>query len=557
MMAQLTDIATELDGALERGEFRLQYQPIINVETSQVCCCEALLRWQHPQRGPIPPDQFIPLAEATGSIVPVGAWVLREACMEAASWPSHVRVAVNVSAVQLQKPGLAEAVLTALGQSGLPPNRLEIEITESVLLDDIPAVLDTLRGLRAIGVRFSLDDFGTGYCSLAYLRSLTFNKIKIDRSFTNDMPKDPYARAVMRAIVRLGNSLGLTTTAEGVETADQMTLIRAEGCAEAQGYLFSRPKAANEIRNFLYAAEANAPASKQGSWSQAEPLLPQAADAEDRRLQALYEYDILDTPAEESFDRITRLAKNALQAPMAMVSLVDRDRQWFKSRQGCETQETARNISFCTYTVRDNVPLIVSDALNDARFQNSPLVTGAPHVRAYVVGVPLRTPDGHNIGALCVNDVKPREITQDQINTLQDSARLVVDELELRKLATKDALTGAMSRRAFLAEGNKDIERARRSVQELGCVVFDIDHFKAVNDFYGHGAGDVLLREVIAACRAELRSTDSLGSSRRRRIRRAVARHVTGSGRGDRREAAREDRPTHRQVCTARTARDR
>lgn len=234
------------------------------------------------------------------------------------------------------------------------------------------------------------------------------------------------------------------------------------------------------------------------------------ADPEEQRLQALHLYDILDTPAEESFDRITRLAKLLLQMPMATVSLVDRDRQWFKSRQGVAAEETPRNISFCTHTIRTDETFVVQDALADRRFCDSPLVTGEPHIRAYV-GVPLRTPTGHNIGALCVMDVKPRDVSNEQLNVLQDLARVVVDELELRQLAFVDALTGAMTRRAFLAEGDKEVKRAQRHHRNLGCVMFDLDHFKSINDTHGHAAGDQVLARVIAACREGLRASDCIG----------------------------------------------
>jgi EAL domain-containing protein (putative c-di-GMP-specific phosphodiesterase class I) len=178
--------------------------------------------------------------------------VLRRACAEAATWPEHIRLAVNVSVVQLRNPGVREAVLAAPSESGLDSDRLELEITESVLLDAGAAAEATLKSTQAIGVRIALDDFGSGYCSLAYLRRFNFDKIKIDRSFTKDILNvDPYSRVVMRAAVRLGNSLGVSTTAEGVETRDQLLLLRAKGCTDAQGYLFSKPKSASEIRDLL------------------------------------------------------------------------------------------------------------------------------------------------------------------------------------------------------------------------------------------------------------------------------------------------------------------
>jgi diguanylate cyclase (GGDEF)-like protein len=231
---------------------------------------------------------------------------------------------------------------------------------------------------------------------------------------------------------------------------------------------------------------------------------------EDQRLAALYQYDVLDTAPEESFDRITRLVRLTLGVETSVVSLVDKDRQWFKSRQGTDTVETPRSISFCTHTIQQDEPLVIPNALEDPRFANSPLVTCEGGVRMYV-GVPLRTPGGFNIGALCAINSKPGTITADQLEVMQDLARLVVDELELRKIAAIDSLTGAMTGRAFALEANKEVGRARRHQRDLGCIMFDLDHFKKVNDTYGHPAGDHVLRTVAAMCVTELRGVDVFG----------------------------------------------
>jgi len=241
----------DLREALEREQLELHYQPVVNLRTDQVCGCEALLRWQHPQRGRISPADFIPIAEATGLIVPIGEWVLRQACGEAATWPAGVKVAVNLSACQF-KTNLVQIVVSALASSGLAPNRLELEITESVLLSDSDRTLATLRQLHDLGVQVALDDFGTGYSSLGYLRSFPFDKIKIDRCFISDLSQEtPDAIAILRAVTQLGRDLGMSTTAEGVETAEQLSVIRAEGCTEMQGYLFSPPVAATALPRFF------------------------------------------------------------------------------------------------------------------------------------------------------------------------------------------------------------------------------------------------------------------------------------------------------------------
>ena len=199
----------------------------------------------------IPPAEFIPVAEETGLIAPLGLFVLRRACADAASWPREVKVAVNLSPLQFRTGTLLQAVREALADSGLPPKRLELEITETLLLDRSEHVLATLHALRALGVRISMDDFGTGYSSLSYLRSFPFDKIKIDRSFVRELVERPDCVAIVRAVAGLGMSLGIATTAEGVETREQLEQLRAEGCTEIQGYLISPPRPAREVMGLL------------------------------------------------------------------------------------------------------------------------------------------------------------------------------------------------------------------------------------------------------------------------------------------------------------------
>ena len=241
----------DLRRALGTAEFELHYQPLVNLASGKVTVFEALLRWNHPERGRVPPAEFVPLAEETGLIVQLGAWVLQQACLAAARWPEPVRVAVNLSAVQFQTSGVVPAVASALALSGLRPERLELEITETVLLHDARAAIAILRELRAIGVRIAMDDFGTGYSSLGYLRSFPFDKIKIDQCFVRDIGSSEDCRAIVRAVTGLGLSLGIATTAEGVETLEQLAQVRAEGCQEVQGYFFSRPVPAAEVMAVL------------------------------------------------------------------------------------------------------------------------------------------------------------------------------------------------------------------------------------------------------------------------------------------------------------------
>jgi diguanylate cyclase (GGDEF)-like protein len=256
-------LQVDLRAALSNGEFELFYQPVVNLECNEISGFEALLRWHHPVRGSISPAQFIPVAEETGLIVSIGEWALRQACAQAAVWPSHIKVAVNLSPVQFRAQNLVQMVFAALASSGLAAQRLELEITESVLLQDNAATLATLHQLRSLGVRIAMDDFGTGYSSLSYLRSFPFDKIKIDRRFVSDLSDTAEgSRAILRAVANLGHDLGMTTTAEGVETEEQVSKVRAEGCTEMQGYFFSPPRPMRDIeRLFLASCERGASAA--------------------------------------------------------------------------------------------------------------------------------------------------------------------------------------------------------------------------------------------------------------------------------------------------------
>jgi diguanylate cyclase (GGDEF)-like protein/PAS domain S-box-containing protein len=244
-------LGLDLRKALAAGEFEVYYQPLVTLETGGISGFEALLRWRHPLRGMVAPTKFIPLAEETGLIVPIGEWVLRQACAEAAIWPDNLKVAVNLSPVQFKKSNLPQVVFATLASAGLPAARLELEITESIFLAESKTNLATLRRLRALGVGISMDDFGTGYSGLSYLRAFPFDKIKIDRSFISELSESADCMAIIQAITNLGSNLGIPTLAEGVETQKQLSWLREAGCTEMQGYLFSRPVPASEIAGLL------------------------------------------------------------------------------------------------------------------------------------------------------------------------------------------------------------------------------------------------------------------------------------------------------------------
>ena len=241
----------DLRKALQDEEFELYYQPLVNLQTNEITAYEALLRWHHPARGLVSPAEFIPVAEETGLIIPLGEWVLRKACHQTVNWPDHVKVAVNLSPAQLKNRNVVRTVKKALEDSGMAGNRLQLEITESVLMQNTFATLATLHELRKLGIQIAMNDFGTGYSSLSYLRSFPFDKIKIDRSFIEDLSNGAEPLAIVNAVAGLAKCLNMVSTAEGVETQQQLEQLQSVGCTEMQGYLFSRARPASEIEEMF------------------------------------------------------------------------------------------------------------------------------------------------------------------------------------------------------------------------------------------------------------------------------------------------------------------
>jgi diguanylate cyclase (GGDEF)-like protein len=250
-------LETGLRDALANDGLSVVFQPIVSLQTNTIVAAEALMRWDHPELGPVSPVEFIPIAEETGSIHAIGRWILHAAIRAAAQWPDHVRVAVNLSPIQFKSPDLMATIKAALKAANLDASRLELEITESLLLENSQANLDLLLAVRGLGVRVAMDDFGTGYSSLSYLRAFPFDKIKIDRSFMADVATKADSRAILGAMISLGNNLGMTTVAEGVETAEQLAVVRAEGCTQVQGYFFSPPIDGDAMLAMLDAEECN------------------------------------------------------------------------------------------------------------------------------------------------------------------------------------------------------------------------------------------------------------------------------------------------------------
>jgi predicted signal transduction protein with EAL and GGDEF domain len=244
-------LASDVGHALEAGQFVLFYQPIVDIKTRGVVAFEALIRWQHPKQGLISPELFIPLAEENGLIMPIDDWVLREACKQATRWPDGQKVSVNISAISFTNPTIVDRVAKTLHASGLDPERLILELTETIMLRDAETALATLHSLRDLGVRVALDDFGTGYSSLNYLQRFPFHKVKIDRAFVANLDKNHQSVMIIRAVIELCDALGMLTVAEGVETAAQYEVLAAQGCQQAQGFLINRPLPPELLPGFL------------------------------------------------------------------------------------------------------------------------------------------------------------------------------------------------------------------------------------------------------------------------------------------------------------------
>ncbi|HEY5875286.1 MAG TPA: EAL domain-containing protein [Ilumatobacteraceae bacterium] len=420
--------AADLRRGLTSGAFHVAYQPIVELGTGRVVKVEALARWNHPERGSIPPDRFIPLAERSGVIDELGAWILRRACLDTVAFHAEgidVDLTVNLSAVQLRDPDIARSVADALADAGLAPARLWVEVTESVLVDDL--AMAPLHELQDVGVRLVIDDFGTGYSTFQYVSRLPADALKIDTSFVAGLGIHPSDTAIVRSVINLARELGLQVVAEGIETESQRAQLLALNCRLGQGFLFDR---ALPFDAFIAANAPSLPASP------SEPA-PNVAANETMRLAALEACKVLDTDREAPFDSLVQLASQLLTTPMALISLIDADRQWFKARVGIEMSETARDVAICAHTIEQpKEPFVVADTSLDDRFADNPLVTASPNIRAYA-GMPICSREGFALGTLCVLDSRPRVFTAEEVDLLSILAEQAGTLLDLRRRAAE------------------------------------------------------------------------------------------------------------------------
>lgn len=484
--------------AVNQHAITLEYQPKVECGSGALTGFEALARWHDPELGRIPPDKFIAVAEQCDLIDPLTLSIFAQAI----DWFSHfrqhsshqtslaqsadVRMSLNISARSLPNLELFNELEKLCLNANLSPDSIMLELTETSAMDDPVASLDILTRLRMKGFHLSIDDFGTGFSSMLQLVRMPFSEVKVDKSFVMTARDSRESRLVITAVSELAHSLGMKVTAEGIENHATLQFLQQQGCDIAQGYYIARPMPAEAIEDWLE---------------------KRARHLEEERVNTLHNLNILDTASEQRFDRITRLASRLFNMPMSMVSLVDNDRQWFKSSTGVDVCETTRAISFCTHAIEQNDIFVIPDALNDSRFAENPLVLGAPFIRFYA-GCPLKASTGEKLGTLCVLDTKPRIFSDQDKKLLTELAVMVEEEIATNKLLAEDHLTGLLNRRGFEARAAQMLQLCLLRSLKASLIYIDLDNFKQINDSQGHQAGDDALIQFSKLLVANFRESD-------------------------------------------------
>lgn len=492
----------ELADAISHGEITVVYQPKINCRTGLLAGFEVLARWQHPVRGFVGPDQFIPLAEHSGLIDALTESVMLQSLRWYAALPDslgddpgfdylrrrlrELTLSVNISASSLSHLDLFERLDDYCQSMGIAPERIIFELTETCAMEDPVSSLDILTRLRMKGFHLSIDDFGTGFSSMLQLARLPFSEIKIDKSFVMTAAESKESRTVIKTIIDLGHGLGLYTSAEGIESKETLEYLRSIGCDLAQGYAIARPMTGDAVIDWLRSGR---------------------NENEEYRLQVLHSLNILDTPADERFDRITRLAARLFRVPISLFSLVDTNRQWFKSALGLAARETPRDVSFCSHAIRDETIMVVPDAKADPRFRDNALVTSEPHIRFYA-GCPVHADTGTRLGTLCLIDTQPREFSQSDQTLLRHVAQMVENELTADYVAHVDPLTGLLNRRGFEARAREAITLCHDAGLHACLFLFDLLEFKQFNEKHGPAAGDRALVDFNRLLKDTFRGSD-------------------------------------------------
>lgn len=492
-----------LQEALEQHRFALVYQPKIRCVDGSLAGFEALVRWHDPVEGAINPDRFIPKAETFGLIDALTEQVFDQSLTwlaeliersssdgrRAAEVARTITLSINLSARSLKNTELIESISQRCATAGIHPERIIFELTETSTMENPVEALDLLTRLRMKGFQLSIDDFGTGFSSMLQLVRLPFSEIKVDRSFVMTARHSDESRTVIRSIVDLGRSLGLKSTAEGVEDHETLIYLRDIGCDLAQGFGIARPMEGERVLDWI------------------RERYP--GDEEAWRLATLKSMRLLDSPAEDRYDRITRLARRLFGMPMSLISLIDADRQWFKSSQGLGVSETPRDIAFCAVAVACHEMLVVEDASSDPRFHANPLVTGEPHIRFYA-GAPVSAPNGSTLGTLCIIDTAPHAFDARAQRLLAELARLVEVEFSLDASATIDRLTSLSNRQGFEARAAGLLDLFRLLHRPVSLLFFDLHGLRRINERAGALAGDRVLLAFTSLLKRTFRESDLL-----------------------------------------------
>ena len=489
--------------ALDEHRFSLVYQPKIRCADGSLAGFEALVRWDDPEQGTINPDRFILEAEACGLIDALTEQVFDQSLTwlaelierssgdgrRAAEAARTITLSINLSARSLKNTELIESISQRCAAAGIHPERIIFELTETSTMENPVEALDLLTRLRMKGFQLSIDDFGTGFSSMLQLVRLPFSEIKVDRSFVMTARHSDESRTVIRSIVDLGRSLGLKSTAEGVEDHETLIYLRDIGCDLAQGFGIARPMDGERVLDWI------------------RERYP--GDEEAWRLATLKSMRLLDSPAEDRYDRLTRLARRLFGMPISLISLIDADRQWFKSSQGLGVSETPRDIAFCAVAVACHEMLVVEDTTADARFLANPLVTGEPHIRFYA-GAPVSAPNGSTLGTLCIIDTAPHPFDARSQRLLAELARLVEVEFALDPAQTIDRLTGLSNRQGFEARAAGLLDLFRLLHRPVSLLFFDLHGLRRINERAGALAGDRVLLAFTSLLRRTFRESDLL-----------------------------------------------
>lgn len=493
--------ASDLAQAIQNRDITLAYQPKVDCSSGALTGFEALARWQHPVHGYIAPDVFIAIAEQNNLIDDLTLLVFEQAlpwfsqfCAQhrqntMTAQTNQLICSINISALSLRNLALFNQIEALCDLHEVKLHHIMLELTETGAMDDPVASLDILTRLRMKGFQLSIDDFGTGFSSMLQLVRMPFSEVKVDKSFVMTAQQSRESRLVIQAIIELAHSLDMKVIAEGIEDYATLQFLQQQGCDKAQGYFLGKP----------------IPASQIDEWLQQRKLA-----LEQQRLQALESLNILDSPAEQRFDRITRLAKRMFDVPIALITLLDDRRQWFKSKVGLDTSETSRDQAFCNYTIEQDKSFMVNDTALDPRFSDNPLVTQHPYIRFYA-GYPIRAPGGERLGALCIIDQKPRYMNERDSRLLRELALMVEEEIATNQLLCEDHLTGLLNRRGFEFRANHILQMCCAQDCEATLIYFSIDNVKQILDLSGHQAGDNALLQFSSLLINTFRDSDLVG----------------------------------------------